>query len=130
MAMMFIPPTKQGGRERWQLRRRPVVGRQYWRQLVAAANGGRRQRVVAETSPKQGKNRGEESRAARGEEGQAPATLAETAASRWPTWVATEGRVSAAGDRRRREEAEKEEAGEGFHGARAEKAKEPEESLI
>ena len=49
---------------------------------VAAANGGRRQRVVAETSPKQGKNRGEESRAARGEEGQAPATLAETAASR------------------------------------------------
>ena len=66
------------------------------------------------------------------EEGQAPANLAATAASRCPSWVATEGRELAAGDRRRREEAEKEEAGEGggFHGARAEKAKEAEESLI
>ena len=97
--MEFIPPIMviEGGCGGWDGggRRRLVSA-----EAIADGSGWR---LAAEPSPKQGKTEEEEAEQPEGEEGQAPASFAATAASRLPAWVSTEGRVSAAGGSERRE---------------------------
>ena len=82
---------------------------------MTVEDGGRRQQAAGgRTQPKTGQRQGRGKQSSPSGRGVDAGGLGGD--FRRVVWVATEGRVSAAGDRRRREEAEKEEAGEGKGG--------------